>query len=306
MVTLSHLGSRRRGAAEDAGEEEDIVVETTVTVVIVAELVAIGTTGRANLPAVHRPTRNPSLAVLAHEGTHPILYGSWPIPIGAGHRTGYIARPDGAGRFPVVLVLPSLGGLTSFPKDVCRRLARQGLAAIGVNFYREQHDDPLDSYSSLTDSRALTDLDEIHEFVISDDVDWTVSGDVGVLGIDVGGRFGLVATATRPWVKSLALCYTPLTGDDERSHQVADYLGSLPVPVLGLYGMDDELIDGTTVDEAQRRNDHGQWLLYEGAGHGFLDIDDDRYQPAAAEDAMARIVAFFRATLPEAIEEDLG
>ena len=246
------------------------------------------------------------MAVLTHEGTHPILYGGWPIPIGAGHRTGYISRPDGAGKFPVVLVLPSLDGLTSFEKDLCRRLARNGLAAIAIDFYREQHGDPVDSYNSLADSRAVTDLDEVHEFVISDDVDWAISGGTGVLGIDVGGRFALVAAATRPWVRSLALAYTPLTGDDDRSYQVADYLGSLPVPVLGLYGMEDEHINTSTVDEAQRRNDHGQWLLYEEAGHGFLNINGDGYHPSAADDAMTRIVAFFRATLPEAIEENLG
>ena len=246
------------------------------------------------------------MAVLTHEGTHPILYGSLPIPIGASHRTGYISRPDGAGKFPVVLVLRSIDGLTSFEKDLCRQLARNGLAAIAIDFYREQDGAPADAYDSLSDSRAVTDLDEVHEFVISDDVDWAVADGVGILGIDVGGRFGLVAAATRPWVKSLALGYTPLTGDAERGYQVADYLGSLPVPVLGLYGMEDELIDNSTVDEAQRRNDHGQWLLYEDAGHGFLDITGDGYNPSAADDSMARIFAFFSSTLPEAIEEDLG
>jgi carboxymethylenebutenolidase len=97
-----------------------------------------------------------------------------------------------------------------------------------------------------------------------------------------------------------------LTGDEDREHEVADYLDHLPVPVLALYGQDDDLIAVETVDEAQRRNDHGQWLLYEGAGHGFLDIAGDGYEPAAAEDAWARILAFFRATLPPPEIEDLG
>jgi dienelactone hydrolase len=45
---------------------------------------------------------------------------------------------------------------------------------------------------------------------------------------------------------------------------------------------------------------------YEGAGHGFLDLAGDGYEPAAAEDAWARILAFFRATLPPPEIEDLG
>jgi dienelactone hydrolase len=87
---------------------------------------------------------------------------------------------------------------------------------------------------------------------------------------------------------------------------VADYLDHLPIPVLALYGTDDELIDPSTVDEGQRRNEHGQWLLYEGARHGFLDVDGDNYDESAADDAMARILAFFKATLAPPEIEELG
>ena len=245
------------------------------------------------------------MAVLPHEGTHSIMYGGWPLPIGSTQRTQYLARPDAAGRFPVVLVLPGLDGLGGLEKELCRTFARWGMVAIGVDFHR-QNGDPLEAYDGLSDRRALTDLDEIHEFIVSDDVNWAVSGEVGMLGIDVGGRFGIMAAATRPWVKTLAVAYTPLTGDEERQFQVASYLDNLPVPVLALYGADDELIEAATVDEAQRRNDHGQWLLYEGAGHFFLDIESDGYHADAAADAGPRLVEFFRSTLPPAMELDLG
>ena len=245
------------------------------------------------------------MAVLAHEGTYPIMYGSWPIPVGAHHRSGYIARPDEAGRFPVVFVIQDINGMTSFEKDLCRRLARRGFAAVSLDLYRG-HGDPVENYNSLSDARALADLDELHEFIVSDDVDWNVSDTVGVLATDVGGRFGLIAAASRDWVKSLVVAYTPLTGDEERAEQVARYLDHLPVPVLGLYGAEDDLIAADTVDEAQRRNEHGQWLLYAEAGHGFLDIDHEGFDQAAADDAFARVIAFFEATLDERLVEDLG
>jgi dienelactone hydrolase len=205
----------------------------------------------------------------------------------------------------VVLVLPTLDGLSGFEKDLCRMFARWGLAAIGVSFYR-QAGDPLQAYDALPDRQALRDLDEIHEFIVSDDVGWAVSGDVGVLGLDVGGRFALIGAATRPWVRAVAVASAPLTGDEQREYQVASYLDNLPVPVLGLYGTDDDLIAVETVDEAQRRNDHGQWLLYEGAGHSFLDADGEGYHPDAASDAAPRLVDFFKTTLPPAEEIDLG
>ena len=245
------------------------------------------------------------MAVLSHEGTYPILYGAWPIPVGAGHRDGYIARPDESGQFPVVLVVPGIDGLGSLEKDICRRFARAGIAGISLDFYRTDRD-VLDSYNQLTDDRALKDLDELHEFIVSDDVVWNVSGQVGVVGTDIGGRFALIKAATRDWASSVAVCYTPLTGDEEREHQVASILDHLPVPVLGLYGSNDDLIDTATVDEAQRRNDHGQWLLYDGASHGFLDVDNVGFDQAASDDAFNRLNAFFEASLPKAVVEDLG
>ncbi len=245
------------------------------------------------------------MAVLSHEGTYPIMYGSWPIPVGSGHRPGYIARPDEAGKFPVVLVVPSLDGMGSFEKDMCRRLAREGFAGVTLDLYRTK-EEPLSAYHDLTDARALTDLDELHEFIISEDVVWNLHDGVGIIGLDVGGRFALIKAATREWVRSVVVCYAPLTGDEEREFQVADYLDHLPVPVLGLYGADDELIAAESVDEAQRRNDHGQWLLYEGAQHGFLDSDSEGFDQSSADDGFARTVAFLKATVGEPEIERLG
>lgn len=245
------------------------------------------------------------MAVLSHEGIYPIMYGTWPIPIGAAHRDGYIARPDEAGEFPVVVLIPDLDGLGSLEKDICRRLARSGLAAVAVDFYPEAKDS-LTGYTMLDDNQALADLDELYEFISSQDVEWNVSKKFGLLGIDTGGRFALAKAATRDWVASAAVVYSPLTGDEDRGFQVADYLDHLPVPILGLYGAEDDLIDPSSVDEAQRRNEHGQWLLYDGARHGFLNIEGERYDAAATEDAIARLVAFFIGSLAPAEVEDLG
>lgn len=246
------------------------------------------------------------MAVLDHEGTYSIMYGPFALPVGSSHRPGYLSRPDKAGRWPVVIVLPDISGLTSFEKDLCRHLARSGIASVTLELYRERTGDPFDDYAALSDRRAMTDLDEVHEFLVSEDVDWAHADAVGLLGLDVSGRFALAAAANRPWVRSTVVCYTPLTGDDERELQVADVLSHIAVPVLGLYGADDDLIDTETVDEAQRRNDSGQWLLYEGTGHGFLDIDTDTYSADASADALARLTAFFLQTLPQAEAIDLG
>lgn len=246
------------------------------------------------------------MAVLDHEGTYSIMYGRHAVPVGAGYRSGYLSRPDNAGRFPVVVVVPDIDGLSSHEKDLGRRFARNGIATLTLDLYRDHSGDSIVDYQRLSDRQAATDLDEVHEFLVSDDVDWAHADAVGMLGLDVGGRFALAAAANRPWVRSVAVCYTPLTGDEDRERPVGDILDHLSVPVLGLYGAEDELIDTATVDQAQQRNDSGKWLLYDNAGHGFLNINAEGYDAAAAADAEQRLIQFFLQTLPAAEPLDLG
>lgn len=246
------------------------------------------------------------MAVLEHEGTYSIMYGRFGFPVGTAHRPGYLARPDKVGRFPVVVVVPGIAGLTSHEKDMCRRFARHGIAALSLDMYRQPSGDPFEDYHSLSDRRAVTDLDEVREFLLSEDVEWAHHGGVGMLGVDTGGRFAMAMAANRDWVKSLAVCYTPLTGDEDREIQVADLLNHLPVPVMGIYGAEDDLIDTATVDEAQRRNSAGHWLLYEGAGHDFMNLSSENYDVDSAADAESRLIQFFTQTLPAAETVDLG
>lgn len=250
-----------------------------------------------------------AVAVLPHEGTYSVMYGNLPVPVGSGYRRGYLARPDQAGRFPVVVICPDINGVSAHEKTVARRLARNGIAALAIDFYAEQpadEDAALASYHALSDAEALRTVGEVYDYLRSEDIDWAQTERVGVLGLDVGGRFALIAGAHRAWVGAAAVVYAPLTGDEERRFPVADMLDHLPVPVLGLYGADDELIATETVDEAQNRNQAGTWLLYEGAGHGFLDEVGPGYDVSATEDAIARLVEFFGRSLPEAEIDELG
>ncbi|HKZ29005.1 MAG TPA: dienelactone hydrolase family protein [Acidimicrobiia bacterium] len=226
------------------------------------------------------------MSVLVHEGTYPILYGSYGIPVGSGHAPGYLARPDQAGRFPTVLVLPD-NGLTSHHKDVCRRLARHGLAtaAIGLQFSGDD---------------AVGFVDEAYEFFMSSEVTWAIGDQLGIVGLGAGGRPGLIYAADHPEIRAVALVSTPLENDGP----VASVLPRLTASVLGLYGAEDVSLRGSGVDDG--RIPHGSFIVYRGVAAGFLDDGGADYDAAASADAYRRLVEFLTQALPAPQTEGLG
>ena len=245
------------------------------------------------------------VAVLQHEGTIEILYRDFAMPTGARFTEGYLARPDRIGAYPLVVLLPPLRGITPFVKDLARRLARNRYGVLVPDLTRGAHpgpdasfDDLVAAYRDVRGRRALADIDDALSFAFNDPAGWAREGKVGVLGIDVGGRFAITYAAHRQrLVDALCVAYAPLAGDEDRELQVADALEMLPMAVLGLYGAQDDLVPAVGVDEAQRRNPHGTWILYEGVGHDFLDDDSASYHPGAASDMTARLLAFLATTL---------
>ncbi len=249
------------------------------------------------------------MAVLQHEGTIEILYRDFAMPTGAGFTNGYLARPDRIGAYPVVLLLPPLRGITPFVKDLARRLARNRYSVLVPDLTRGSHpgsrapfEDLVSAYGRVPTRRALADLDDALAFALHDPAGWARPGKIGVVGIDVGGQIAITYAAHRQRsVGALCVAYAPLAGDEDRDLQVSDALEMLPMAVLGVYGAEDELVPSEGVDEAQRRNPHGRWILYEGVGHDFLDDDSDGYHPGAAGDTIARLLALLGATLGQEV-----
>ena len=220
--------------------------------------------------------------MLAHEGTYPILYGSYAVPAGSGHAPGYLARPDQFGRFPAVLVLPS-GRLRSHHKDICRRLARHGLAGVA---------------NEITGaSDPVWFIDEAYEFVMSDDVTWAIAGRAGLLGLGESGVAGLTYAADHQEIRGVAVVSTPLAGEVA----LETTLPRLTVPVFGLYGGND---GSAAVDDGRIRD--ASFVVYQGVAAGFIDDGSADYDAAASLDSYRRLVEFFLRILPPPETEDLG
>ena len=58
------------------------------------------------------------------------------FPANGEEMPGYLARPEGDGPFPGVIVVQEWWGLDDHIQDVCRRFAREGYAALAPDLYR--------------------------------------------------------------------------------------------------------------------------------------------------------------------------
>ncbi|WP_410567308.1 dienelactone hydrolase family protein [Amycolatopsis sp. cmx-4-61] len=234
---------------------------------------------------------------------------------GPGHDVpAYVARPEGAGTLPVVLVLSEAFGLHPYVEDVTRRFAHAGYLAVAADLMALQGDpDDFDDVGRLVtellqhvpDEQVMSDLDAVHDWAVANGGD---AGRVGVNGFSWGGRWTWLYAAHRR-VAAAVSWYGVL--DDAASNlqpdrtlfprHPIDLAGVLRTPVLGLYAGRDAVIPAATV-EAMRSalaarpspEPEVEFVVYPEAVHGFFADYRDDYSPADAPAAWARALDWLR------------
>jgi carboxymethylenebutenolidase len=262
----------------------------------------------AALAAQASPVTTPADGLTTQDATYPAPDG-FTLP-------AYVARPQGAGPFPVVVVVSEIFGVHEYIRDVCRRLAKAGYAAVAPAFFNRVEDPaPLSDMARIQEIVAAAGYEQVMGD-ISATLDWVsrqpwAEGDkVGITGWCWGGkvvwqacaRFA-VLDAGAAWYGRLAPApdATPEQVEDGRPWPV-DLAGDLKCPVLGLYGEADRGIPPASV-EAMRaalqragRTD-SRIEVYPGAPHGFHADYRDSYRPADAADGWSKLLALFEARL---------
>ena len=227
-----------------------------------------------------------------------------------GEIPGYRAMPGGGGfpgPFPVVLVVQEIFGVHEHIRDLCRRLAKLGYFAVAPEMYARQGDvsqiqniqDIISKVvSKVPDSQVMADLD--------DTVAWAEkSGQadtarLGITGFCWGGRVVWLYAAHSSRLKAGAAWYGQIKGEASliRPKTVLELAPEMKAPVLGLYGAKDQ---GIPVDQVEQMraalkaaNKTAEIIVYPDAGHGFNADYRPSYNEAAAKDAWAHMLAWFR------------
>ncbi len=224
----------------------------------------------------------------------------------------YVARPEGDGPFPVVIVASEIFGVHAYIQDICRRLARAGYAAIAPAFFVR-----------VEDPAPLADMTRIREIVgaaryeqvmgdVAATLDWASqqlwanSDKVGITGYCWGGKVVWQACARFAALDAGVAWYGQLapsaTATPEQAAAGApwpvDLADDLKAPVLGLYGELDRGIPMTAVEAMRaalvRAGAVGsEIVVYPGAQHGFHADYRASYSAADAADGWSKLLARF-------------
>lgn len=238
--------------------------------------------------------------------TEGLVAGEVQIPVEDGEIPGYRAMPEGEGPFPVVLVVQEIFGVHEYIQDTCRRFGKLGYMAIAPDMYVRQGDvSELEDIptilsevvSKVPDEQVLSDLDATVAWAES-----TGDGNVdrlGITGFCWGGRIVWLYAAHNPNVSAGVAWYGRLVGDiSERTpQQPVDIAADLTVPVLGLYGGQDNGIPLDTVEQMREALAEGESgseiLVYPEAPHGFHADYRPSYREEAAMDGWQQLQDWF-------------
>jgi carboxymethylenebutenolidase len=219
----------------------------------------------------------------------------------------YVARPDGDGPYPGVVLVHHMPGWDEFYQEFTRRFANHGYNAICPDLYcRVGHGTPDDVTAAVRAQGGVADDDVVADLEAA--MRWlkalpTSNGRVGLIGTCSGGRHAvLTAGRTSGWAAVADLWGGRVAAPADQltaKQPVApiDYTKDLSAPLLGLFGNEDQNPPPDQVDQHEAAlKQHGkeyEFHRYDGAGHGFFYYDRAAYRQQQAMDGWSKIFAFF-------------
>ena len=220
----------------------------------------------------------------------------------------YLAVPDdGAAARGSVVVIHHMPGYDSSTKEIVRKFAAHGYAALMPNlYYRDAPGASPDDAAAtarakggVPDERLVGDVSGAADYLRALAAS---NGKVGVIGYCSGGRQSFLAACSLQ-LDAAVDCYgacivnPPPEGLPIKLAPIVGMSENLSCPLLGLFGADDKLPAPEETAELSRVLDElgkpHEFHTYSGAGHAFFAVDRPAYRPEAANDGWQKIWDFY-------------
>jgi carboxymethylenebutenolidase len=229
------------------------------------------------------------------------------IPTPDGPMDAYLARPDGKGPLPGVVVVQEAFGVNDHIRDVCRRFADAGYVALAPEIFHRQGagidipygDMPpaMAQLALLTNDGIEVDLAAAFDHLRGEaDVDtWRV----GLVGFCVGGFAAFLGACRLDPAATVSFYGGGIVRGRPgmKLEPVLEEADAIDAPLLCLFGAEDGGIPPADVETIRARLERGgigsAVHVYEGAKHAFFCDQRPAYHPAAAADAWQRTLDWF-------------
>lgn len=220
----------------------------------------------------------------------------------------YYARPLGPGPFPGVVVIHHAPGWDMWTREVCRKFAQFGYAAISPHLYSRAGPGEPDDVAArvradggVPDSQVMADVAGSLAYLRAQPY---ASGKAGVIGFCSGGRHTFLAAATLPGIDAAVDCWgggvivdDPAMITAKRPVPPIELAAGITAPLLGIFGNEDA---SPTADQVNRTEavlkDLGkqyEFHRYDGAGHAFFCTERPAYRQEQAVDGWKKVFEFY-------------
>lgn len=221
------------------------------------------------------------------------------FPSNGGTAPGYLARPEGSGPWPGVIVIQEWWGLEEHIKDVARRFAAEGFVALAPDLYHgavaTEPDEARKLAMAMQLDAAMRDIQGAINYLKG--LPEVSPKKVGVIGFCMGGRLAVHTAIRSADVGAVAPFYPG--GVDGAFGE----LDKIQAPIFAAFGDQDQGIPLGVVERfrqlLQQLGKQAEVKVYPGAPHAFFNDTRPSYRPEAAADAWQKVLALFRSVLRE-------
>ena len=222
-----------------------------------------------------------------------VLHDSVQLQSDGGKQWCYQVRPDGAGKWPGLVIIQEWWGLKAHMFDMAQRFAEQGYVTIVPDLYYGKVAGIAEEAGvlrrSLNNDRLVREISAAARHLKAHP---SCTGKVGAIGYCAGGEFVFLTAVGSKDLDAAAVYYGMHPEPIER-------LNALSCPLLGIYGEEDVRITVPAREQVQPRlkqlGKTFEMYFYPGAGHAFSnDMRPAIYRPEAAKDAWQKTLAFFK------------
>jgi carboxymethylenebutenolidase len=224
---------------------------------------------------------------------------------------GYLAVPTDVEHHGSVIVIHHLPGYDEATKEITRRFAANGYAALMPNLYSREapgasSDDAaatVRAMGGVPDDRLVLDVAGAMTYLRSLP---TSNGKVASIGYCSGGRQSFLA-GCQLRLDATIVCYGGFITIDTPADfplnfkAVVNRVEGLSGPLLGLFGNDDQNPSPEQVrslaDALTKAGKEFTFRSFDGAGHAFFATDRPSYRPEAANEGWQDIFTFLARTV---------